>query len=1036
MASVTGLTAERIIEIEQSAIVGGQVSPSGQLTLYTRSGAPLDAGNVVGSPGRGISLTTVDYQHSESGTVAPTGEWSENEIQPIPGQFLWTRTKILYTDETYSVSYSIGKIGLKGDEGLPGIPGADGRPSYLHVAYAANSTGTQDFSTTDANGKTFLGTYTDFIQEDSQNPNSYKWVLIKGLDGASGPQGVPGPPGADGTSRYTWIKYADTPTTGMADIPTGKTYLGIAYNKTTSNESAVYSDYQWSLIRGADGIQGPVGPDGTHSYVWVKYATSALGANMSDDPAGKSYIGLSYNKTTPTESTIASDYQWALIKGPDGNGVISSTVTYQVGSSGTVAPTGTWQTTVPLIAAGQFLWTRTIMVFADGATTTAYSIGRHGDNGATGPTGPSGVGVSSMVTWYRAVTAGAAAPAKPTTAVPSGWTSVEPTYVAGTELYTTIQVTYTTNTFTYSNVSKDSSYTAAAEAVELAMNAKTTADGKNKIIKQAATPGSTGLIAGDLWYKTTGTTNNVTSISVWNGTAWAPLQLTADSLIIPGSISDISLADGAVTADKVSADVFVGKVIMGAEIRGTYISGSEYHLTAYSGESSIYYTSFTSLTGWKATNADTVVSLDAAVGHDTSGSLRALAATGKTGVSVEWSVVPEYTEIGTSELSFWVLTPTAARIQAVYADKRVSFWDVPANIWTLCSWNNWVTNYTNKPLRISSSQTNTLRIDEVKLVSRASASREIRLVRQADGTPTFEATAENGAVTGRWSALTNKSGFEVGRQEIDGAFGFISGAPGQSSTAEFHKGGINHKNVFGSSITNFVIANEPSFGMGIFIQDKRTGSTSPDGIKLESAQAPITLKAGTGQPIDYTFGWLDNRTRMSRWGTRAQRLAETSGGGVRDATRWFEADTSLEWEYRAAKWYLVPGQMIDYMVGPTTDVEGIGSIVGDIVTTPNLMGGQKIKIVARFNQYNTVVGVSNIRIAWRNSATPIDSASYSGSWLSKVDSAVSTRVVTGGGSAFRVANVDNTPIQAAIYIAGTNSGVRGVDGVHLWLESA
>jgi hypothetical protein len=39
---------------------------------------------------------------------------------------------------------------------------------------------------------------------------------------------------------------------------------------------------------------------------------------MSDDPLNKSYIGLAYNKTSATESTTASDYQWSLFRGVDG----------------------------------------------------------------------------------------------------------------------------------------------------------------------------------------------------------------------------------------------------------------------------------------------------------------------------------------------------------------------------------------------------------------------------------------------------------------------------------------------------------------------------------------------------------------------------------------------------------------------------------------------------------------------------------------------------------------------------------------------
>ena len=144
-------------------------------------------------------------------------------------------------------------------------------------------------------------------------------IAAQGDAGATGPQGIQGPAGADGAPTYTWIKYADTPTSGMSESPTNKVYMGIAYNKPTATESYAYSDYAWSLIKGTQGIQGPAGADGAPTYTWIKYATSAIGANMSDSPTGKTYIGLAYNKSTATESTTASDYTWALIQGPQGD---------------------------------------------------------------------------------------------------------------------------------------------------------------------------------------------------------------------------------------------------------------------------------------------------------------------------------------------------------------------------------------------------------------------------------------------------------------------------------------------------------------------------------------------------------------------------------------------------------------------------------------------------------------------------------------------------------------------------------------------
>ncbi|KGX88033.1 phage tail spike protein [Pontibacillus litoralis] len=199
--------------------------------------------------------------------------------------------------------------GADGEDGIPGKPGADGRTPYLHIAYADTSTG-GGFSQ-DPTGKEYIGTYTDFKQADSNNPNDYKWQRAKGDKGDKGPQGVQGPRGKDGQTLYTWVKYADTPTSGMSDSPTGKEYIGLAYNNTSPSESSRYSDYKWSLVKGDKGVPGAPGKDGQTTYTWVKYADDKDGNGMSDDSEGKRYLGLAYNKTTANESSNPSDYNWS-----------------------------------------------------------------------------------------------------------------------------------------------------------------------------------------------------------------------------------------------------------------------------------------------------------------------------------------------------------------------------------------------------------------------------------------------------------------------------------------------------------------------------------------------------------------------------------------------------------------------------------------------------------------------------------------------------------------------------------------------------
>ncbi|MDA2738371.1 tail fiber domain-containing protein [Bacillus cereus group sp. Bc015] len=300
------------------SLIKGEKGDQGERGLQGLQGEKGDQGiqGVAGKDGLS-SYTHIAYATNSTGTAG----FSISD--PVGKTYIGIYVDHTPTDSTDPTKYKWTLIkGQKGDQGIQGQAGADGKTPYFHIAYANNSTGTIGFSTTDATGRTYIGTYTDYTSADSTDPSKYTWALIKGEKGDKGDQGIQGEKGKDGIQYYTWLKYADSPTTGMSDDPTGKAYIGLAYNKTTPTESTNYADYQWSLIKGEkgdQGVQGLKGADGVTTYTWIKYATSSTGAGMSDDPTGKTYIGLAYNKTTPTESTNPLDYKWSLIKGDKGD---------------------------------------------------------------------------------------------------------------------------------------------------------------------------------------------------------------------------------------------------------------------------------------------------------------------------------------------------------------------------------------------------------------------------------------------------------------------------------------------------------------------------------------------------------------------------------------------------------------------------------------------------------------------------------------------------------------------------------------------
>jgi hypothetical protein len=143
-----------------------------------------------------------------------------------------------------------------------------------------------------------------------------------GTDGINGTDGVPGAPGKDGKTYYTWIRYADDAQgNGISNDPTGKAYIGLAYNKETAVESDNPSDYKWSDIKGEPGVPGAVGADGKTYYTWIAYSDNADGSGMYQQPNDNTkYIGIAVNKETATEGSNPADYTWSQFKGNKGDG--------------------------------------------------------------------------------------------------------------------------------------------------------------------------------------------------------------------------------------------------------------------------------------------------------------------------------------------------------------------------------------------------------------------------------------------------------------------------------------------------------------------------------------------------------------------------------------------------------------------------------------------------------------------------------------------------------------------------------------------
>lgn len=415
-------------------------------SIYTWVKVVGDQG-IAGEPGKDGLTSFFHVRYAD--VPNPTA----NQLRKDTGKYIGTYVDYILEDSTDPTKYTWRKFqgddGEDGADGTPGENGANGETSYLHIAYATSADGKTGFSTTNAVDKTYIGQYVDFTKADSANPAKYHWSKfqgpkgdkgdpgeqgLRGLQGDKGDQGIQGPKGADGKdgkTTYFHIKYSavSNPTSASQMTETPSKYIG-TYVDFTQTDSDDPKKYSWQQLEGSQGPQGKQGISGTNgadgktSYLHIKYSNDGgktFTGNSGEDIGA--YIGtcVDYAKDDPTS---VGTYKWAKIKGEagakgdkgdTGKGVKSTSVAYQVSTSGTTVPTGTWSGSVPSASAGQYLWTRTIITYTDNTTSTIYSVGRMGTNGANGTNGKS---IGSVVNYYLAT-----ASSSGVTTATSGWTT-------------------------------------------------------------------------------------------------------------------------------------------------------------------------------------------------------------------------------------------------------------------------------------------------------------------------------------------------------------------------------------------------------------------------------------------------------------------------------------------------------------------------------------------------------------------------------------------------------------------------------------
>lgn len=207
------------------------------------------------------------------------------------------------------------------------------------------------------------------------------------LDGHGGVKSIvytpPVPPSLEGTMVIT---LADNSTTSVV-VDNGKGITSIAKTATAGLVDTYTISYNDGTTTTFSVTNGAKGDQGDAWYVWIRYAGTYPTQDSDMGTTPDNWIGI-YSGTEDDPSDLHyTDFDWFEYKGEKGDTgdpatVVSQSVGYLESSSGTVAPSGSWSSTVPSVTPGNFLWTRTQVQFNTGTRIESYSVSRYGIDGS------------------------------------------------------------------------------------------------------------------------------------------------------------------------------------------------------------------------------------------------------------------------------------------------------------------------------------------------------------------------------------------------------------------------------------------------------------------------------------------------------------------------------------------------------------------------------------------------------------------------------------------------------------------------------
>lgn len=267
-------------------------------------------------------------------------------------------------------------------------------PSVITVVAQASNTSINSWSYSTNGGQTFLSTVpsgvvrngniititgttltaNSLVIKASDGTIDDVFTVYKTYDGADGDPGVPASFAFLTNENITFSANAQGQITG-----TTITSNVVAYEGTTKKLPVV------GTITGM-----PTGMTITQSTISASneiMLTITIANNSTLGSASNNMGTISVPITSPVSTVLY--LTWSKVNtGAPGVGISSTTVSYGMSDASTTQPT-TWQSTIPVVADGKYLWTRTVIDYTDASKpdTVTYSYAKQGAKGDPGNPG-------------------------------------------------------------------------------------------------------------------------------------------------------------------------------------------------------------------------------------------------------------------------------------------------------------------------------------------------------------------------------------------------------------------------------------------------------------------------------------------------------------------------------------------------------------------------------------------------------------------------------------------------------------------------